>query len=133
MGIEDTPENREMFEQAELIVGGTAAAVLANMGIKKVSGKGAIDHIASATDKFRGISDKTFDNSNNSHHGKSSKERHQESFHNNTPSSDSNIQNYNTKEVFAKAKADIHAMSPEKAARKAVYNSLHEADYRSRL
>ncbi len=127
MGIEDTPENREMFEQAELIVGGTAAAVLANMGIKKVSGKSAIDHVASATDKFRGITDKTFDNSNNTHHGKSSKERHQESFHNNTPSSDSNIHNYNTIDEVTQAKEKLHAMEPEAAAKKAVKQSLTEA------
>ncbi len=57
---------------------------------------------------------------NNNFHGKSN-------FHNNTPSSDSNIHNYNTKEEFTQAKKDVHAMSPEQAAKKAVYNSLHEA------
>jgi hypothetical protein len=48
-------------------------------------------------------------------------------FHNHTPSSNSNIHNYSTKEEFVKAKTAVHNMSPEKAARKAVYNSLHEA------
>jgi hypothetical protein len=133
MGIEDTPENRGMFEEAALAVGGTAAAVLGNMGIKKVSGKGAWGHVESFGDKLvggRSPSD-TLNNSGNkstnNHHGKSSKERHQESFHNNTPSSDLNIHNYSTIDEVTQAKEKLHAMEPEAAARKAVKQSLSEA------
>jgi len=130
MGIEDTPENRGMFEEAALAVGGTAAAVLGNMGIKKVSGKGVVGHVRDIGEKSRRFlsgEQEPPHEPNNTHHSKSSKERHQESFHNNTPSSDLNMHNYSTIDEVTQAKEKLHAMEPEAAARKAVKQSLSEA------
>jgi hypothetical protein len=103
LGIEDTPENREMFGQAAVAVGGTAAAVLANMGIKKVSGKGAWGHVEDIGDRLSGgkSSTQTFNDSRNkstnNHNNNSGHATPDKSFkHNNTPSSDSNSHNYST-------------------------------------
>ena len=129
-GSQKSPEELGLAFAGGAIITGAVANGLS----KQFTGKGLWGNVESFGDRLVGgkSSSETLNNSGNkstnNHNNNSGHAAPDKSFkHNNTPSSDSNIHNYNTIDEVTQAKEKLHTMEPEATAKKAVKQSLTEA------
>jgi hypothetical protein len=106
LGMEDTPENRSMVQDAAVITGGVAAGLVANSLLKKTTKKGVLDHLRS-TVSGKSV-EQSGNNTSNGHHNNHTKEsEHKFNNHSEPPSSsihsrmtNSNIKTKESKSFF---------------------------------